>query len=58
MDAVTSLKVARRCRLCGRRYPLGGRRMVCLCGGYIYTVSQIYQPKVRKGGKELSHGIG
>ncbi len=51
MNVMHSLEVKRECRTCGRRYPLGGRRKFCICGGYIFTMSQVYQPKVRKGGK-------
>lgn len=52
MQTMPSLEPFRHCRSCGRKYPLGGRRKTCICGGYIYVISPICQPKVQKGRKE------
>ena len=36
------------CRLCGKIYSLWHDKKFCPCGGFIYTISQVYQPKVKK----------
>lgn len=35
----------KKCFCCGRKYDIRAQREKCLCGGHLYTVGTIYQPK-------------
>ena len=37
----------KKCLCCGRKYQ-AAQREKCLCGGYLYLVGAVYQPKVKK----------
>ena len=38
----------KKCLCCGRKYQATAQREKCLCGGHLYLVGTVYQPKVKK----------
>ena len=39
----------KKCLKCGDIYRIESQLTKCMCGGHLYTVGAIYQPKIRKG---------
>lgn len=50
---MTALPIYRKCYKCGYTNSNDLNNDKCKCGGYLYLISQIYTPKVSKGGKRI-----
>lgn len=51
MQKSQALRSHKECRVCGKVYLLGHCERYCACGGYLYTVSLMYQPKIKKSSR-------
>lgn len=43
-----SVDTYKKCLKCGDKYRIDSDRTKCLCGGHLFIVGSVYQPKVRK----------
>ena len=41
----------KKCLCCGSKHQATAERKKCLCGGHLYLIGTVYQPKIMRGGK-------